>query len=137
MSRAAPEPKANMGKPEPRVDGRLKVTGEACYGSDFPVSNPAFAYLVTSSIAKGGITSMDLRDAKAVPGVLDIFTHENTGELINLKFGAGGGGPTTSIQDFGPKIQHDGPQRSPKRVLDTHPPDQRTQVRINLRPPSP
>ena len=108
MSRAAPEPKANMGKPEPRVDGRLKVTGEACYGSDFPVSNPAFAYLVTSSIAKGGITSMDLRDAKAVPGVLDIFTHENTGELINLKFGAGGGGPTTSIQDFGPKIQHDG-----------------------------
>jgi xanthine dehydrogenase YagR molybdenum-binding subunit len=108
MSRAAPEPKANMGKPEPRVDGRLKVTGEARYGSDFPVSNPAFGYLVTSSIAKGSIKSMDLDDAKAVPGVLDIFTHENTGELKNLKFGAGGGGPTTSIQDFGPKIQHDG-----------------------------
>ena len=108
MSRAAPEPKANMGKPEPRVDGRLKVTGEARYGSDFPVSNPTFAYLVTSSIAKGEITGMDLSDAKAVPGVLDIFTHENTGKLKNLKFGAGGGGPTTSIQDFGPKIQHDG-----------------------------
>jgi xanthine dehydrogenase YagR molybdenum-binding subunit len=108
MSRAAPEPKANMGKPEPRVDGRLKVTGEARYGSDFPVSNPTFAYLVTSSIAKGEITGMDLSDAKAVPGVLDIFTHENTGKLKNLKFGAGGSGPTTSIQDFGPKIQHDG-----------------------------
>src|SRR3974390_1693961 len=27
-------------------------------------------------------------------------------------------------------------RRPPKRVLDAHPPDQRTQVRINLRPPS-
>jgi len=25
----APEPKRNMGKPEPRIDGRLKVTGQA------------------------------------------------------------------------------------------------------------
>jgi xanthine dehydrogenase YagR molybdenum-binding subunit len=108
MSRAAPEPKANMGNPEPRIDGRLKVTGEARYGSDFPVSNPAFAYLVTSAIAKGHIVSMDLSDAKAVPGVLDIFTHKNTRELKDLKYAAGGGGPTTSIQDFGPKIQHDG-----------------------------
>jgi xanthine dehydrogenase YagR molybdenum-binding subunit len=108
MSRAAPEPKANMGNPEPRIDGRLKVTGEARYGSDFPVSNPAFAYLVTSAIAKGHIESMDLSDAKAVPGVLDIFTHMNTRELKDLKYAAGGGGPTTSIQDFGPKIQHDG-----------------------------
>jgi xanthine dehydrogenase YagR molybdenum-binding subunit len=108
MSRAAPEPKANMGNPEPRIDGRLKVTGEARYGSDFSVSNPAFAYLVTSAIAKGHIESMDLSDAKAVPGVLDIFTHKNTRELKDLKYAAGGGGPTTSIQDFGPKIQHDG-----------------------------
>ena len=28
-------------------------------------------------------------------------------------------------------------RRSPQRVLDAHPPDQRTQVRINLRSPSP
>jgi xanthine dehydrogenase YagR molybdenum-binding subunit len=33
-----------MGKPEPRIDGRLKVTGEARYGSDFPVANPAYAF---------------------------------------------------------------------------------------------
>ncbi len=56
MNRAAPEPKDNMGQPEPRIDGRLKVTGEARYGSDFPVNNPAFAFLVTSAIAKGSIT---------------------------------------------------------------------------------
>jgi xanthine dehydrogenase YagR molybdenum-binding subunit len=108
MNRAAPEPKANMGRPEPRIEGRQKVTGEARYGSDFPVANPAYAVLVTSAIARGSIAGMELREAKAVPGVLEIFTHQNTGELKPVKFGGGGGGATTSIQDLGPRIQHDG-----------------------------
>jgi xanthine dehydrogenase YagR molybdenum-binding subunit len=108
MNRAAPEPKANMGEPVPRLDARLKVTGEARYGSDMPVNNPAFAYLVTSAIAKGRIAGIDLTEAKAVRGVIEIFTHENTGDLKQLKYGAGGGGANSSIQDLGPKIQHDG-----------------------------
>jgi len=97
-----------MGKPEPRLDGRLKVTGEARYGSDFVVSNPAYAFLVTSPIAKGRIESMDLRTAKAVPGLLEIFNYENTGELKDIKYAKGGGGPTSSIQGFGPLIQYGG-----------------------------
>jgi len=97
-----------MGKPEPRLDGRLKVTGEARYGSDFVVSNPAYAFLVTSPIAKGRIESMDLRTAKAVPGLLEIFNYENTGELKDIKYAKGGGGPTSSIQGFGPLIQYSG-----------------------------
>jgi xanthine dehydrogenase YagR molybdenum-binding subunit len=97
-----------MGNPEPRLDGRLKVTGEARYGSDFAVQNPAYAFLVTSPIAKGRIVSMDLRDARAVPGVLEIFTHENTGELKELKYAKSGGGPTSSIQGFGPQIEYGG-----------------------------
>jgi xanthine dehydrogenase YagR molybdenum-binding subunit len=97
-----------MGKPEPRLDGRLKVTGEARYGSDFAVSNPAYAFLVTSPIAKGRIESMDLRAAKAVPGVLEIFNYENTGELKDIKYAKSGGGPTSSIQGFGPPIQYGG-----------------------------
>ena len=106
MSTAAPEPKENMGKPEPRIDGRLKVTGEARYGSDFPVANPAYAFLVTSAIAKGRITAMNLTEAKAVPGVLEIFYHANIGEPKNggelkmIEYRSGGGGPTSSIQDF-------------------------------------
>src|SRR5262245_26680412 len=108
MNRAAPAPLDNMGRPEPRVDGRLKVTGAARYGSDFPVANPAFAYLVTSPIAKGSITRMDLADAMQVPGVLSILTHENTAELKPLKYEMGGGGPNSSIQDLGPDIKHDG-----------------------------
>src|SRR5215475_7135315 len=100
MSRAAPDPKRNMGEPVPRVDGRLKVTGEALYASDFPVRNPAYAFLVTSSIAKGRIDEIDLAEAMAVPGVLDILTHENT-KLDDVKFSTGGGaGPTTSWQTW-------------------------------------
>ena len=47
-SAAAPAPKANMGEPAPRLDARLKVTGEARYPADVAVSNPAYAVLVTS-----------------------------------------------------------------------------------------
>ena len=114
MSTAAPEPKENMGKPEPRIDGRLKVTGEARYGSRFPVANPAYAFLFTSAIAKGRITAMNLTEAKAVPGVLEIFYHANIGELKNgselkmIEYRSGGGGPTSSIQDFGPEIKYGG-----------------------------
>ena len=36
-------PKHNMGEPVPRLDARLKVTGEARYPADVPVTNPAFA----------------------------------------------------------------------------------------------
>ena len=54
---AAPHPKENMGAPAPRYDARLKVTGEARYPADIPVANPAYAVLVTSTIAKGSIKS--------------------------------------------------------------------------------
>ncbi len=53
MSIAAPEPKANMGQPIPRYDAFAKVTGNATYAADVPLTNPLYAYLVTSSIAKG------------------------------------------------------------------------------------
>ena len=105
MNAAAPEPKANMGKPEPRYDARLKVTGGARYPSDMPVSNPVYAFLVTSSIAKGRLERLDLDQARAVPGVLDILTQENTTELKSGKFG---GGAATSIDKLGPEIAHDG-----------------------------
>ena len=108
MNRAAPTPLDNMGRPEPRLDGRAKVTGEARYGSDFGVNDPAYAFLVTSVIAKGRINSIDVRAARAVPGVLDVFTYENAEGLQQVPFSTGGGGSTQSMQDMGPEIFHDG-----------------------------
>jgi xanthine dehydrogenase YagR molybdenum-binding subunit len=41
-----------IGTPAPRVDGRLKVTGEARYASDTPLADTAYAFLATSAIAR-------------------------------------------------------------------------------------
>jgi xanthine dehydrogenase YagR molybdenum-binding subunit len=108
MSVAAPAPKENMGQPVPRLDARLKVTGEARYPADFPVKDPAYAFLVTSAIAKGRIKRIDLAKARAVPGVLDILTYEDTKELKKVEFSTGASGASTSIQKLGPEIFHDG-----------------------------
>ena len=110
MSYAAPEPKANMGQPTPRVDGHLKVTGQASYASDFDVKNPGYAYLLTSAIAKGSITGIDETEAKAVHGVLLILTHLNAADAVKeIKFSKQGGPASTSIVPLSsPKIWHDG-----------------------------
>jgi xanthine dehydrogenase YagR molybdenum-binding subunit len=105
MNAAAPQPKENMGAPEPRYDARLKVTGKARYPSDVPMTNPAFAFLVTSSIAKGKLVSLDLVEARAVPGVIDILTRDDASTLQGGKFGQGA---ATSIDQLGPDIAHDG-----------------------------
>ncbi len=108
MSAAAPAPGHNMGKPEPRLDARAKVTGEARYPADTPLANPAYAFLVTSPIARGRIEAIDLGAASAVPGVLDILTYQNTADLKEVKFSSGGAGASTSIQGLGPEIAHAG-----------------------------
>src|SRR5215467_4823935 len=102
---AAPQPKENMGAPAPRYDARLKVTGQARYPADTALANPAYAVLVTSAVAKGTLTSLALDDARAVPGVIDIFTAEDMSDLKTVEFGAR---CSTSIQDLGPEIRHAG-----------------------------
>src|SRR5438552_12856383 len=98
----------SIGLPRPRVEGRLKVTGEALYPSDIAVPNPAHAVLVTSSIAKGKIRAFHLAAARAVPGVLDILTFQNTKGAFKTQPNPGGvsGGATTSLESA--KIWHDG-----------------------------
>ena len=70
-----------IGKPTSRVDGRVKVTGEAKYAAEFNVPNLTYGYVVSSEIAKGKITKIDASDALKLPGVLQVFTHENRPSL--------------------------------------------------------
>jgi xanthine dehydrogenase YagR molybdenum-binding subunit len=109
MTAAAPEPKANMGQPAPRYDAAAKVTGRATYGSDMPLDNPAYAFLVTSAIARGRINSFDLDDARRVRGVIEIVTHENAPKLKESKLFSNGGYAGTTIQPLkSADIAHDG-----------------------------
>ncbi|MDA9499392.1 xanthine dehydrogenase family protein molybdopterin-binding subunit [Bradyrhizobium sp. CCBAU 11357] len=109
MTAAAPGPKTNMGQPVPRYDAAVKVTGRATYASDMPLDNPAYAFLVTSAIAKGRIDRFEFDDAKRVRGVIDIVTHENAPKLKDSKLFSNGGYAGTTIQPLkSAEIAHDG-----------------------------
>jgi xanthine dehydrogenase YagR molybdenum-binding subunit len=100
------EAKRLFGKPTPRIDGVAKVTGAARYASDEPVANPAFACLVTSTIARGRIGAINLDAARAVPGVLDILTYDNVGVQASPPPQMDNGPSTTTLESD--RIWHDG-----------------------------
>jgi len=66
-----------VGKPFSRVDGQLKVKGEARFTAEFKIENLAYAALVCSSIAKGRVVRVDASEAEQVPGFITVITHEN------------------------------------------------------------
>ena len=90
---------ANLfGRPTKRIDGIAKVTGAARFASDEPVLHPAYAYLVTSTIARGHIDAFELDAARAVPGFIEIFTHQNIGSETRTDIGPDGNPSTTSLE---------------------------------------
>jgi xanthine dehydrogenase YagR molybdenum-binding subunit len=68
---------AHIGKPTSRVDGRAKVTGQAKYAAEYNVPDLAYGVVISSAVARGKITRIDAAEALALPGVLQVFTHEN------------------------------------------------------------
>src|SRR5439155_2998535 len=78
-------------------------------GSDFPVANPAYGFLVTSAVASGRIANIDLSAAKKVPGVLHIMTYENRPPLGKFEFVAKGGEAATAKPPLSTdRIDHEG-----------------------------
>jgi xanthine dehydrogenase YagR molybdenum-binding subunit len=74
----------HVGRPTSRVDGPLKVTGRATYAAEYAAEGLLYGVIVSSTIAAGRIIDMDLGAAKAVPGVVEIYTHENRGKAAWL-----------------------------------------------------
>jgi xanthine dehydrogenase YagR molybdenum-binding subunit len=72
-----------IGVPVSRVDGRMKVTGAAKYAAEYNVPGLLHGYVIGSPIAKGRIRRIDVRDALAVEGVIDVFTHEHRPRLAS------------------------------------------------------
>ncbi len=62
---------------EDRVDGIAKVTGKARFSAEHRLENLAYAVFVCSTIAKGAIKSIAVREAMNAPGVLDIIHYLN------------------------------------------------------------
>ncbi len=70
-----------IGQSFSRVDGRLKVTGQATFAAEYKLENVAHAALVFSRIARGKIKSIDTSAAEDAPGVIGVLTHENAPQM--------------------------------------------------------
>jgi xanthine dehydrogenase YagR molybdenum-binding subunit len=77
-----PQASGTMGQPHRRYEAREKVTGAAAYASDVKLAKTAHAYFLTSRIGRGSIRAFDLREAQAMPGVIDILTYETVGDEV-------------------------------------------------------
>lgn len=90
-----------VGQPTERIEGPYKTTGTATYAYEHSegLAGMAYGHVVGSAIAKGRITAIDMKAARAAPGVLAIVTHENAGKL-------GKGDLNTATLLGGPKIEH-------------------------------
>ena len=76
-------PKGLIGQPLDRVEGPLKVTGQATYAADWRGDKPhLIGFIVESPAAKGTITALDTKEAEAAPGVELVLTHLNTPKQI-------------------------------------------------------
>lgn len=70
-----------VGKPISRIDGYEKVSGTARYTFDRALPNMAFARTLRSPHPHAQILRIDTSKAKALPGVLEVITYQNTPKI--------------------------------------------------------
>ncbi len=75
-----------IGAPVSRVDGPLKVKGEARFAAEFPLDGMVYGALAYSTIPKGRIAAFDTSAAEAAPGVVLVMTHRNAPKMKALPF---------------------------------------------------
>lgn len=76
-------PVSPLGQALDRVDGKLKVTGQARYAGEYPETGLLHGSVVSSTIARGRVTHIDITDALRVPGVLMVLDHKNRPKLAS------------------------------------------------------
>lgn len=72
---------SNIGQPQTRREGILKVTGAALYAADHHPPGMLHAAMAVSTVARGRVASLDLAAARAHPGVVEVMTPENAPRL--------------------------------------------------------
>ena len=63
-----------VGKPMNRVDGPLKVSGQAPYSAEIHRENQAYGVLVSAKIAKGHVESIDSSALDNIPGIIKVVS---------------------------------------------------------------
>jgi xanthine dehydrogenase YagR molybdenum-binding subunit len=81
-----------VGTPVSRLDGALKVRGDARFAAEIAIEGLLYAAVVHSTIARGRIARLDTEAAEASPGVALVMTHRNAPRLKPPQsFGEGDG----------------------------------------------
>lgn len=70
-----------VGQPVDRVDGRLKVTGQARYAAEFSYPGLVHGVSLGSTVAAGRVRDIDTTAAEKAPGVLLVLTHKNVPKM--------------------------------------------------------
>lgn len=70
-----------IGAPVSRLDGPVKVRGEARYAAEFAPAGMVHGALVYSTVAKGRIAGIDVAGAEAAPGVVLVMSHLNAPKM--------------------------------------------------------
>src|SRR5579884_2478828 len=65
----------------PRVEGRRKVTGSASYAADIPLEGLLWGKVLHSTQPHARIVSIDVSQAKALPGVVAVLTGQDIGDV--------------------------------------------------------
>lgn len=71
----------SIGNPLARVDGHLKVTGQAKYAAEFNQDGQAYAVVVSSTAGLGSIDAIDASAIETMPGVVAVISHLNAQRL--------------------------------------------------------
>ncbi|HUJ75534.1 MAG TPA: molybdopterin cofactor-binding domain-containing protein, partial [bacterium] len=98
-----------IGKAHRRVDGVKLVAGMKAYVEDRVEAGSCVMRMLRSPHAHARIKQIDTKAAEAVPGVVAVYTHRNTPELLYTF--AGQGYPEPSAYDFrmfSPVVRHVG-----------------------------
>ncbi|WP_037031131.1 molybdopterin cofactor-binding domain-containing protein, partial [Psychrobacter sp. TB47] len=87
-----------VGKPINRVDGSLKVSGQAKYSAEIHLDNQAYGVLVGATIAKGQVESIDSDSLKGIPNIIKVVTDPEH-FLRNSQQGGATKAPTQGVSE--------------------------------------
>ncbi len=77
--------KFGIGQPVPRTEDPTLVRGEGCYTDDIKLPGEVYAVIVRSRVAHGVIKGIDTAAARAMPGVLGVYTGADLADYGTLK----------------------------------------------------
>ena len=74
-----------IGKPTPKLDANIRVTGKAVYGHDVVLPNMLHGAILRTKYPVAEIVSIDVSKARALPGVVCVITADDV-EVNNISY---------------------------------------------------